>query len=351
MSVEVAERVRVGDLRQFVVEVLGHQGVPSDDGGVVADALLYADLRGITSHGLALFPGYLQRLVAGSITAQPAISVVEDFGAIGVLDGGNALGPVAARRGMGLALDKAAQFGVGAVGVRNGNHFGAAGYYAALALERGMLGLATSNAAAIMAPPGGTTPVVGNNPLAVAAPGGQEPPIVVDFALSVVSVNKIRQVANRGGRLPEGWALDRAGRPTDDPQAALEGLLVPTGGHKGFGLALVTEILASVLPGGLFAWDVRERQHHGMGFFFLALDVQRFLPDGSFTARADALVRRIAAAERLPGVDRLSAPGSRAAASALALAADGIPLDRLPWAALQRIAAESGVRMPAAING
>ncbi len=342
MSVEVAERVRVGDLRQFVVEVLGHQGVPSDDGGVVADALLYADLRGITSHGLALFPGYLQRLVAGSITAQPAISVVEDFGAIGVLDGGNALGPVAARRGMGLALDKAAQFGVGAVGVRNGNHFGAAGYYAALALERGMLGLATSNAAAIMAPPGGTTPVVGNNPLAVAAPGGQEPPIVVDFALSVVSYGRIRRAAERGERIPATWATRADGTPTADPAMALAGLLAPFGGHKGFGLAVAVELLTAALTGAALSWEVAAAQQRGQpenrGHFCLAIAPERFQTAEAFHRRMTVLANRI---RRSGSTARV--PGQRAEQDARTAHAHGIRLSEVVRAELEALGTAAGI--------
>jgi LDH2 family malate/lactate/ureidoglycolate dehydrogenase len=338
--------VGVADLRRFVIAVLETRGVPGHDGAAVADALLYADARAISSHGLALFPGYLRRLAAGTIAARCAPLVVEEFAAIAVLDGDNGLGPVAARRAMLLAIDKAAEFGLGAVAVRNGNHFGPAGYYASLALERRMLGVATSNAAAIMAPPGGATPVVGNNPVAIAAPAADAEPVIVDLALSVASVNKIRQVAARGERLPAGWALDRTGRPTDDPQVALDGLLMPAGGHKGFGLAVATELLASVLPGGLFAWDVLSREHHGMGFFFLALDVDRFLPDGSFGARAAELARRVAAAERLPGIERMSAPGIRAAQAARESMANGIPCARLPWAPLESIASDSGVPLP-----
>jgi LDH2 family malate/lactate/ureidoglycolate dehydrogenase len=282
-----------------------------------------------------------RKLRSGQIAARPVLRLVEDSGAVAVLDGGNGLGPVAARRAMLLALDKAAAFGLGAVGVRNGNHFGAAGYYAALALERGMLGLATSNAAAIMAPPGGTTPVVGNNPLAVAAPAGQAP-FLLDIALSTVSYGRIRMAAEQGLRIPDDWAMTAAGQPTTDPVAAIAGLLTPFGGHKGFGLAVVVELLSAVLTGAALSWRVGQAQAAGQpeqrGHFCLALDPGRFLTGETFHARMAKLdegVRGGAAGARLPG--------SRSYQQASAAPATGIHLGDQLRKELDLLGAATGV--------
>ncbi len=335
-------RIPVPRLRTYAAAVLEALGVPAPDAADTADAYVEAEAQGLSTHGLRLLVRDAHKLSAGSITAQPAISVVEDFGAIGVLDGGNALGPVAARRGMGLALDKAAQFGVGAVGVRNGNHFGAAGYYAALALERGMLGLATSNAAAIMAPPGGTTPVVGNNPLAVAAPGGQEPPIVVDFALSVVSYGRIRRAAERGERIPATWATRADGTPTADPAMALAGLLAPFGGHKGFGLAVAVELLTAALTGAALSWEVAAAQQRGQpenrGHFCLAIAPERFQTAEAFHRRMTVLANRI---RRSGSTARV--PGQRAEQDARTAHAHGIRLSEVVRAELEALGTAAGI--------
>jgi LDH2 family malate/lactate/ureidoglycolate dehydrogenase len=343
--------VDVAALRGFAVGVLSRCGVPEADAGVIADVLLDADLRGVSSHGLALLARNVQRVRRGKANPRASVRVVQDRGAALLLDGDAGLGPVVATHAMGRAIERAATFGLGAVGVRNANHFGAAGYYAALAAARGFIGLAASNGASIMAPPGGTSAVEGNNPIAVACPTGTEPPLIVDLALSVVSFNRLRQAARLGETLGPGWALDKHGEPTTDATAALEGLLLPIGGHKGFALALVIDALTGPLTGGLSPWDVLANDHHGMGFFFLAIEVGHFVPIAEFRSRMDALLQMVRAGDRRPGVDAIRTPGERSSASRRDRLARGIPIASLPWSDLQKLAAETDVELPAASGG
>ncbi len=334
-------------LRVFVTTVFSKCGLPEAAAAVVADVLVDADLRGVSSHGVALLERNVRRIRSGSAKARPEIRVVRDQGPTALLDGDGGLGFVVAHRAMTLTMEKAAKHAVGVVGVRNANHFGAAGYYASMAAERGVIGLVASNAASIMAPPGGVTAVVGNNPLAVAVPGGVEGTLLVDMALSVVSYNRVRQAANRGEKIPLGWAMDKRGEPTEDAKAALEGLLVPIGGHKGFALALILEVLTGPLTGGFFPWEVLERGHQGMGLFFLAIDPAAFLPAAEFRARVDELVRRIHSSEKQPDVERIFAPGERSALTRRERQTHGIPVSTLPWADLVRLAQEFQVALPA----
>lgn len=346
-----AEHLAVEVLRRFAIELLARCGMAKHDAEVVTDALLDADLRGVSSHGLALLPSYLLRLKEGTANPEPHIRTIRDSGAVALIDGDAGLGPVAAVRGMEIAIEKALKHGVGAVGVRNANHLGAAGYYATLAARRAMFGLATSNAAAIIAPPGSASRVLSNNPIAVAFPAASDPYVLVDLTLSVVSYGRIRRAAQRGEKIPLGWALDHSGVPTEDPAAALDGLLLPIGGHKGFGLALVLDVLTSALTAGFAPWDILERKHHGMGFFLLAINVSDFLAIAEFRDRVDSFVRRIRDGKRLPGVERLYVPGDRSAESRRDREANGIPLSSLPWDELRRLAAELGVSIPSSVGG
>lgn len=344
---DASRTVTAAELTRFATDVLARSGLPEQDAAAAAAAYVDADLRGVSSHGLALLGRNVGRLKRGSARARPDIRIVRDDGPIAVLDGGAGLGPVVAVRGMRWAIEKASIHGIGAVGVRNANHFGAAGYYAAMGAEHGMIGIAASNGGSNLAPPGGTSAVVGNNPLAIAVPSERGPDLMVDMALSVVSYNRIRQAAQRGERLGAGWALDRRGDPTDDPAAALEGLLLPIGGHKGFALALALETLTGALTGGYFSSEVLARDHHGMGFFFLVLDVARFGPSEHFRSRVGDLLERVRASERRPGVERIITPGERSAEAKRRHLTEGVPVSSLPWTELERLAQDLQIPLPA----
>ncbi len=345
LTPNVTELFDHDNLRSFAAACLQQVGLRQGDALTVAHTLVESDMRGVQSHGLALLPRYLRRLSSGAVKARPDISVIRETECLALMDGDNGLGQLAGVRAMEVAIRKARNHGLGAVAVRNANHFGAAAYYAMLATEADMIGFATSNAASIMPAPGGVSRVVGNDPVAFALPSGEGGPVVVDVALSIVPVNKLRLAAMEGRDIPCGWALNRAGEPTTSPQEAMEGLLLPIGAHKGFGLALVADVLTALLSGGVFAWELHDRQYVGMSHFFLALDVSRFVPLAEFKARMTELVARIHSSQTVPGVERLYAPGEIEAECKRKRLTSGVPLPSGIVEELKAVAVEIALRL------
>src|SRR6185437_6341977 len=209
-------------------------------------------MRGIPSHGLMLVPMYAERIGAGSVTTATAGEVVTDLGAIAVLDAKNALGILTGDQAMALAVERARQFGIGAVAVRHAFHFGGAFRYVMAAADAGLVGIAAANTRPLIPAPGGAKAVIGNNPLAIGVPRAGAEPIVLDMALSESALGKIRIAAAEGREIPPTWATDASGVPTTDPQAAIAGLLLPAAGPKGYGLAFMVDVLTGVLSGGAF---------------------------------------------------------------------------------------------------
>jgi L-2-hydroxycarboxylate dehydrogenase (NAD+) len=241
-------------LGTFVVQVFTRLGVPPADADQAADVLIAADRRGIDSHGVARLKAYCDLIAAGRVQPRATVTVLRETPCTAALDGGNGLGLVVGPRANAIAIEKALAVGTGWVTVRNSTHFGIAGYYALTAAERGLIGWSMTNAARAVIPPGGAERMLGTNPISVAFPAGDtEPPIVIDFATSAVAYGKV-QIAMRAGKpVPEGWIVDRAGQPTTDPHAvAAGGALLPlggdmeTGGHKGYCLGALVDVLCGV---------------------------------------------------------------------------------------------------------
>ena len=290
-------------------------------------------MRGIPSHGVMLVPMYLDRLRAGSVSPWEEAEVVDQHGAITVLDARHALGQLTGDQAMGLAVERSREYGVGVSVVRHAFHFGGAYRYALAAARAGCIGIAAANTRPLMPAPGGAEAVVGNNPLAIAAPvaDGVEP-IVLDMALSEAAVGKIRLAAQEGREIPVTWATDAQGRPTTDPEAAIAGLLLPIGLHKGYGLALMVDVLTGVLAGGGFGQRVNGLYADvavpsDAAHLFVALDLAAFGSVGSFHERVAALAAEVTGAARAPSVDRLYLPGEQAAERRAAAARDGVTLD------------------------
>ena len=337
------------DLERFGVEVLTRLDVPRDDALDTIRAMLRADLRGVHTHGMMLLPIYVPRVRQGGINPRPNVRVIREQGAVALLDDDHGFGHVGATRAMRLAMERAARHGIGAAGVRSANHYGAASAYALLALERGQIGISSCNSAPCMAPTGGASAVLGNNPLAVAIPAGAHPPIVLDMATSTVAGYKIFMAARRGEKIPLGWALDRDGRTTDDPNAAWSGMLTPVGGVKGYGLAVVLEALDALLTGAAFGVDVpwaEPHQSEQLGFFFLAIDVAAFMPLAEFTARVDAFADQIKASRLAPGSSGVFLPGELEHALQQERLERGIPFEGFVWDTLTALAAELRVAPP-----
>src|SRR5215472_10228297 len=248
--------VPVEALREFSNRVFRHFGCPREDAEQAADVLACADLRGIDSHGIARLHSYFEMLTEAGLNPKPKIKIVRSTLSTATVDGDNGLGLVVGAKANRIAMDLAENAGTGWVSVRNTNHFGIAGYYVLKALERDLIGWAMTNSTKLVAPLWGAERMLGTNPIAVAFPGLEEPPIVIDFATSAVAFGKIEIAKRLGVAIPEGWAIDGAGWPATDPQAVYDGgALLPIGsnrelgGHKGYALGLMVDVLSGVLSG------------------------------------------------------------------------------------------------------
>lgn len=334
------------DLVNLASALLVGAGMEEGPARVVAEALVESDARGTPSHGLMLLPMYVGRIRSGSVTTRTAATTVIDHGAIAVLDAGHALGVLTADQAMELAIAKARTFGVGAVGVRHAFHFGGAYRYVRRAVDAGQIGLAAANTRPLMPAPGGATAVVGNNPLAVGVPGSD--PVIVDMALSAAALGKIRLAEAAGREIPTDWATDAQGRPTSDPSEAIAGLLLPAGGHKGYALALVVDVLTGVLSGGASGSDVQGlyadvTRPNDCSHFFLALDPECWGGLDGFRSRADHLVRETRASALAPGVEKVHLPGEIEHRTWRSSRESAVPLATGTVDALSALAGEVGV--------
>ncbi len=242
-------------LERFVATVFRHAGCEEDGARDMASCLVQTNLWGIDSHGVIRVGKYLDRLESGAMNGKPQIATLRADKSLEVLDADNSSGYVAGRTAMTRAIELAKQQNIAAVAIINSNHCGATALYARMALDHDMIGIAMTNVAPNMVMTGGSRPLTGNNPIAVAVPTFGEFPFVLDISLSAVAGGKLLVAAKKGEEIPEGWATDKDGRPTTDPKTGFEGFLLPLGGHKGFGLSLLVDILCGVITGGAF-------QHH-----------------------------------------------------------------------------------------
>jgi L-2-hydroxycarboxylate dehydrogenase (NAD+) len=313
-------------LREFCTRVFLHFGVPKNDAIEAAEVLASADLRGIDSHGVARLHSYFDMLSEGRINPKPEIRVVRSTLSTATVDGDNGLGLVVGPQANRIAMDMAEKAGSGWVSVRNTNHFGIAGYYVLKALERDLIGWAMTNSTMLVAPLWGAERMLGTNPIAIAFPGKEEPPIVVDMATSAAAYGKIEIARRRGEPIPEGWAIDSEGRSTSNPNDMVDGgALLPLGsdrdrgGHKGYGLAIMVDVLCGVLSGanwGPFAPPFALRQEipkrsvgKGIGHFFGAMRIDGFMDGDSFKRQIDDYVRVFRATKPAPGTNGPLIPG------------------------------------------
>jgi LDH2 family malate/lactate/ureidoglycolate dehydrogenase len=339
-------------LKAFCANALERAGVTVGHARLLADALVEADLRGVETHGSSRLGMYVERLRNGSINPRPRMRLVKEHAATAVVDADRAMGQLASWEAMGRAMDLAEAHGVGVVAVRNSGHAGALGFPAARALERDMIGFVTTNTGPLMAPWGGAKPVLGNNPFAVAIPSDAPFPVVLDTALSVVARGHIIMAARRGEPIPEGWALDLEGRPTTDPEAALLGSVLPIAGYKGYGMALMLEILTGVLAGGPFGADVGRfaggdpLRPVDMSHLVVALRVRSFMDVAEFRARVARLLQQVKASSRPDAPEGVLVPGERSWRSRERRLREGIPLEEATVAVLRKVACELDLDPP-----
>ena len=313
MSGSVAT-ISAKDLRAVVSRLFAAAGLASADADLVADGLVEAELEGIASHGVMLVDMYLERIRQGSISVTGAPTIVSDREAAIVIDAAHTLGHVSAARSIEIAIARARSQGAGIVAVRHGFHFGTARRYAVTAADQGCIGIVACNTRPLMPAPGGAERVVGNNPLAIAIPVDGPIPLVLDMATSEAAMGKIRMAEKAGQAIPDNRAVDADGAPTTDPTRAIAGMLLPASGPKGFGLALLIDLLCGLLSGGAFGRGVQPlygdlSTPYDCSHLFIAIDVAHFGDLSQFRSRAAAAADAIRAGRRTPGVDRLFTPG------------------------------------------
>ncbi|MBT1002019.1 Ldh family oxidoreductase [Paenarthrobacter sp. DKR-5] len=295
--------------------ILRNNGLTDRDAHIVANSLVDADLRGVSSHGVLRMETYLQRLNNRVMNATPEVKVFNETAATAVLDGDNGFGQVVSQRAVDVLLAKTKDTPIAAVSVRNSNHFGAAAYWAAQLAEQDLIGVAVSNVEPLMPPPGGAEARIGNNPLSVVVPAQTHRPIVVDMATSVVPLGKILNAKSKGEPIPEGWGLDSDGKPTTVPDEVINGgSLFPVGGPKGYGLAVIVEVLSALLSGGEFGTDIHSMYQelespNRISHFFMAIKISAFLDPQIFKTSVDRYIDQIKSSPLAPGNDAIYMPG------------------------------------------
>jgi LDH2 family malate/lactate/ureidoglycolate dehydrogenase len=311
-----AVKVMPDQLRRHCAGVLAALGVPADQADQVALLLVDADMRGVESHGVQLLALYVSRLRSGHLRAKTEVTVEKDDGNTVLLHGGLGFGQVAGLQAIDLAMERAAEHGLAAVGVKESTHLGALGYYTRRAADKGFISFAFQNGPTIVPPFGSITAMFSTNPFSYGVPAAEEDPIVYDVATTTVAGNKILLAKKRGDpTIPADWANDDQGRPTTDTQAASVFHMQWFGGHKGYGLAILVDLLAGVLVGSSFGrTEVTASELHGKdriskGYLFIVLDPARFMPGADFAASVDVLIRDIHSAEAADGVERVYVPG------------------------------------------
>jgi LDH2 family malate/lactate/ureidoglycolate dehydrogenase len=344
-------RVPAAAIAGLIEDALGTVGLPSTDAAKVAELMTEADLTGADAHGVFRLPQYVRRLEAGGVNPRPDIRVTKTAPATALIDGDNGMGHLVMARAAETAIELARDTGIAWVGARRSNHAGAAGVYAALPLVHGMIGIYSVVASANhMAMWGGAETLLGTNPLAVAIPAGAEAPVVLDIATTVVSYGTVKNYRLQGKAMPEGWMVSRAdGGPLTDPANSADGLLLPIGGYKGSGLALVLGLLAGTLNGAAFGRDVidfndDDENACDNGHFIIALDVARFTPLATFTAEVDRHMRDLRGSQRLPGVNAIRLPGEQRHQRREDRVRNGVPVLPELRAQLDKLADELGVK-------
>jgi len=343
---------RETDLKGFVARVLEKVGVAPADAVIVADVLVAADLRGIESHGVARLESYyVSRIRAGQIDPTPTLSTVRETATSLLIDAGNGLGHPVSKRTMERLLDKAAVSGAAFGAVRNSNHYGIAGYYAMMALDRDMIGIASTNTVRYGAPTYGRDLLLGTNPLAFAIPAKEEPAFVLDFATTTVPKGKLEVYTRKEKQLNPGWAIDENGFETLDPKIALKGALLPlggygvdNGGHKGYGLGLLVDILCGVLSGGAFGAGLPlptdGPQPGKISHFFAAFKIDGFRDPAQFKADMDTELRAFKNSAKAPGQERIYVAGEIEVEKTAYNRKHGVPIHVKVWDGLQKLAAE-----------
>jgi len=345
-------RVPAERLRQFAAGAFLAVGLPASDAEICAELMVRADLHGADGHGIFRLPQYIRRIKGGAVNVKPKVRIAREAAGMALVDGDNGMGHVVMSFATNTAIEKAKTTGVAWVGVNHSNHAGPASLYAAMPMEHDMIGLylAVGNANH-MAPWGGIDLLLSTNPIAVAVPALEEKPVVLDMATTVAAYGKVKTAAQRGETMPEGWMIDHHGKPLTDPQRSGEGLLMPIGGYKGYGLALVFGLLAGTLNGAAMAsetvdFNADDTTPTNTGHVIVAISIAAFGDVAEFKRRVDKVVREMRQSRRMPGVERIWLPGEQSRARFEERSQLGVPLPAPLRENLDKLAAELKISAP-----
>lgn len=309
---ELKVYVEAAEARRFVEAVLQGNGVPAANAAIVARCLVAADLRGVDTHGINRIPSYMARIRQGVLDPEASPELRQVTPAVAQVDGKNGFGFVAAQVGMAAAIESARVFGIGMASVAHSNHFGMSAWVVQQALDAGMMSLVFTNSSPALPVWGGQSKLMGVSPIACGAPG-KDKPFILDMAPSVAARGKIYKAKRRGEKIPLDWALDSEGRPTDDPEAALGGVMLPMGGPKGSALSIMMDVFSGVLSGSAYAGHVTNpydpSKPADVGHFLVAIKPDLFLSLDEFRERMDYLYQRVVGSQKAAGVDRIYFPG------------------------------------------
>ena len=343
---QASRRIPAARLEVFIARAFEAVRISPEESKSIAALMTRADLQGSAGHGVFRLPQYIRRIKGGAVNVKPRIRVEREAAGMALVDGDNGMGHLVMRFATEKAIEKAKSAGVAWVGVKRSNHAGPASLYAGMPLEHDMVGLYLAVGNANHLPPwGGIDMLLSTNPIAVAVPAGDEPAVVLDMATTVAAYGKVKTKAQRGETMPVGWMMDRQGRPLTDPKRANEGFLVPVGGYKGYGLALIFGLLAGTLNGAAMGKEVvdfnaDDTTPTNTGHAIIAINVAAFQPVAEFRKNVDVLVRDLRGSQRLPGVDRIRLPGEGSHAARADRLQNGIPLPAPLAASLRQLAAE-----------
>ncbi len=340
------QRISGDKLRAFITASFEAVAIPRDDAKAIAQLMAQADINGSEGHGIFRLPQYIRRIKGGAVNVKPNIRVEREMAGMALVHGDNGMGHLVMKFATEKAIEKAKTAGVAWVGARWSNHAGPASLYASMPLAHNMIGLYMAVGSANHLPPwGGLDMLLSTNPIAVAVPAGEEPAIILDMATTVAAYGKVKTKAQRGEMMPEGWMMDRQGNPLTDPKRANEGFLLPIGGYKGYGLALVMGLLAGNLNAAAMGKDVVDFNNDdttetNTGHTIVAINVEAFQDLKEFKQGMDTLIRDIRNSQRLPNVDRIRLPGEGTHTARADREKNGVPMPEALLAALDQLAAD-----------
>jgi LDH2 family malate/lactate/ureidoglycolate dehydrogenase len=338
---------RHDQLETFCSQALQKLGVPHQEAEITAGTMVTANLRGVDTHGVTRLPAYVAKLKGGALKPSANLTTEKETVATALLDGHDGIGQVISYRAMQMAIRKAGEVGVSYVAVKHSNHFGAAAYYPMMALDHDMIGFTATNASPRLAPTGGVERLFGNNPWSIAVPAGHRPPVVLDMANSVVAAGKIRTIQKEGKPLPDGWALNKYGEPTTDPEEALKGILLAIGGYKGYGITLMVDLLTGVLTDSNYGPRVKtidqDTEPAGIAHSFMAINLTMFTDVAAFKARMDAYIDEIKSSKKAKGSELIYLPGEPEHLRVQERIKKGIPLQSKVAEELRAIGKDLGI--------